>query len=455
MIKLVSFLLIFCTGMLFTACGETTASEPPMEYPESPELPPENPDDPDVEIKDINSTVTAEAIIKGSQWEPQVKEQWFIKAEQDIEKNRRGDMTITVLDASGLPIPDAQVTATMKQHEFNFGGALAPEDLRDSPVKKQKVLDLFNMITFGNAMKWRNDEASMPYTVPVLDWLVENGIKVRGHALIWGAWKNMPDGFEAKYGNNAAALKTVMDERINTKVPFWGDRIYEWDVFNEPSGSYDAMDLCGWGIMDEYLKRVRELEPNIKLYINEYGYLWGATNEKHWTWLNDLLSGFKNNGTPLDGLGIQLYPKAKLDMPSIVANFDRLAQTGLELKITEYGHQQAPENMSDEIKGENYFNVLHAAFANKANTGVIWWGAIGGIIKQNNELTPMGEILAYLAFHKWRTNAKGKTTSDGVFKTRGYYGEYEITVTANGKTKTVPIKLATGGETNFEIRMNE
>ena len=445
--KKIVFFIILCLNVSLAACGDKSTSPDQIEYPKGNDT-----IDNDV-IKDINGTVTAQAIINGSKWEPKVKESWFVKAEQDIEQNRRTDMTVRVLDANNQPIPDAQVTVTMKRHEFNFGGSLAPEDLRDSPVKKQKVLDLFNMITFGNAMKWRNDEASMPYTVPVLNWLVENGIKVRGHNLIWGAWKNMPDGFEEMYKNDPAGLKKAMDERIETKVPFWGDRIYEWDVFNEASGSHDAMDLCGWEIMEEYLHRVRELQPGIKLYLNEYGLLWG-TQEKHWKWVEDLVADYKAKGVPLDGIGIQLYPKAKLDMSSIVAQFDRFAKMGVELKITEYGYQQAPATMSDEIKGENYFNVLHAAFANKANTGVIWWGAIGGIVKQNNELTPMGEILAYLAYHKWWTFATGKTADDGLFKTRGYYGEYEITVATNGKTKTVPVKLLTGGQTNFDIVMN-
>jgi len=109
--------------------------------------------------------------------------------------------------------------------------------------------------------------------------------------------------------------------------------------------------------------------------------------------------------------------------------------------------------MTDEVEGRNYFDVRRAAFANKANTGLIWWGAIGGILKQNNDLTPMGEIFAYLVYHKWWTNVKGKTAGDGTFTTRGYYGEYAITVTANGKTKTVPVQLFTGGQTRFDIVM--
>ena len=439
------FFVFLCTLISFTACGgsNSTPDLPPIDYPDN---------GGSNEIVDINGTVTAQAIINGSKWESKVKDAWLVKAEQDIEKNRRADMTIKVTDASGKPIAGAQVAVTMKRHEYNFGGALAPEDLRDYPARKQKVLDLFNMITFGNAMKWRNDDASMPYTVPVLDWLVANGIKVRGHNLIWGAWANMPDGFQAKYANDPAGLKAAMDERIETKVPFWGDRIYEWDVFNEASGSHDAMDLCGWDIMEEYLRRVHELEPGIKLYINEYGLLWG-TQEKHWEWVENLVADYKSRGVPLDGVGIQLYPKALLDMPSIVKQFDRFAKMGVELKITEYGYQQAPATMTDEVKGENYFNVMHAAFASQANTGLIWWGAIGGILKQNNDLTPMGEILAYLAYHKWWTNAKAKTADDGAFTTRGYYGEYAITVTANGKTKTVPVQLFTGGQTSFDVVM--
>jgi hypothetical protein len=40
-------------------------------------------------------------------------------------------------------------------------------------------------------------------------------------------------------------------------------------------------------------------------------------------------------------------------------------------------------------------------------------------------------------YNKWRTRIKGSTGADGTFRARAYYGDYDVSVSANGKTKTV------------------
>ena len=42
---------------------------------------------------------------------------------------------------------------------------------------------------------------------------------------------------------------------------------------------------------------------------------------------------------------------------------------------------------------------------------------------------------------QWRTELEGKTDSTGKFTTRGFLGDYTITVTHNGKTTTKTASL--------------
>jgi hypothetical protein len=46
---------------------------------------------------------------------------------------------------------------------------------------------------------------------------------------------------------------------------------------------------------------------------------------------------------------------------------------------------------------------------------------------------------------KWWTNTTVDTAADGTAHTRGFLGDYEITVAHGGVTKTVPAKLAKTG----------
>ena len=57
------------------------------------------------------------------------------RIERNIERYRKGDATIAVVDAEGKPIPDATVKVRQTEHEFLFGcnafvlGQLTPDEM--------------------------------------------------------------------------------------------------------------------------------------------------------------------------------------------------------------------------------------------------------------------------------------------------------------------------------------
>ena len=51
----------------------------------------------------------------------------------------------------------------------------------------------------------------------------------------------------------------------------------------------------------------------------------------------------------------------------------------------------------------------------------------------------------------WTRNAKAKTDANGEGAIRGYYGNYDVTVTHNGNTKTVMAAFHPGYENVLEI----
>ena len=412
---------------------------------------------PEGDIIGLNSTITAKTLINGSKFAPKEKEEWMLKAEAEIEKIRKTDMKIKVTDANGNPVPNAQINVEMKKHEFEWGGTVGEQFAQTPAVRKQQFLDMFNAAVFGNWMKWRNDAQNLAATEEILTWLLANDVKVRAHALIWGKWENMPDEMQQKYGNDAAGLKKEMDARIEKWVPYWGNRVTEWDVFNEPWNGDDAMKLCGWGIVDEYILRTKELVPGIKTYINDFGIVDSNRDnrpegENHRKWIYNFMSDLIKRGLPIDGLGIQCHIKSPLTIKQFIERLDKVTELGLEMKITEFSYNDT--SVPKETQAKELYNILTASFANKLVKGFIVWGPWGNIWNFDNSIDPMGEAAAYFFYHKHWTRKSGESDANGMFATRGYYGNYEITVVANGKTKTESIKLSTGGQTNFEIKMN-
>jgi PII-like signaling protein len=58
---------------------------------------------------------------------------------------------------------------------------------------------------------------------------------------------------------------------------------------------------------------------------------------------------------------------------------------------------------------------------------------------------PAQEAYEKLVLSDWMTNAVQQTGADGAIAMRGFLGDYDVTTTANGKSKTVKMKLPKDG----------
>ncbi|MBR5518489.1 MAG: hypothetical protein IKV86_05610, partial [Clostridia bacterium] len=56
-----------------------------------------------------------------------------------------------------------------------------------------------------------------------------------------------------------------------------------------------------------------------------------------------------------------------------------------------------------------------------------------------------------LVYNKWWTEETGVTNENGEFKTRGFFGDYDITVTLNGISKTVSTSCYKGNDNTITI----
>jgi hypothetical protein len=128
---------------------------------------------------------------------------WRAAALERIEKLRKGDLTIRVLDAAGRPVPQAQVKVEQQRHYFRFGTAVPAGALVDTQnpdhVRMQAVIArLFNTVTFENDLKWaaidwgQGEEGQLTTVNRAVDWCRSHEIDVRGHCLLWGSYEHLP-----------------------------------------------------------------------------------------------------------------------------------------------------------------------------------------------------------------------------------------------------------------------
>ena len=363
---------------------------------------------------------------------------WRSEALERIEKIRKGDLTVRVVDASDQPNPNAKVHVTLKRHAFGFGSCVTvnqllgskPDDARYREIVEQN----FNTAVFENDMKWPAMYENIPESTDrALDWLLERGIKVRGHNLVWPSWKWLPEQLR-QYKNDPEDLRRRTAEHITQAVSHFKGKLYQWDVVNEPFTNFELMDLLGGrSVMLDWYKLARAADPACKLYLNDFGILDGSANNPHRKHFFDTLKWMKDSGGNLDGIGIQSHFGSDLPPPEqLIAVLDQFSQLGLPIESTELSL-----NIEDrQLQADYMRDYLIAFFSHPNVNGIMLWGFWEGrhwrpqaaLFARDWTPRPQWNTWRDLVQKQWKTDTDVTTDEQGVARVRGFLGDYDVQV---------------------------
>lgn len=384
---------------------------------------------------------------------------WRAVAAERIEKHRKADLTVTVLDADGQPVPDAKVTVEMTRHAFPFGTAIAVPKLimqnADGDRYRQEILNNFNAGGFESAMKWPFYDVHYPADdiAESLSWLVDHDITVRGHVLMWPSWRWIhPDAIALK--DDLPALRQAIEDWVIAMTTRYRGRVDEWDAVNEAYSNHDILDIFGEEVMVDWYKLAHAANPEATLYINDNEMVTsGGRITKHLVKYKQQIQMLLDHGAPLHGIGVQGHFAAGLSSPEQVwKSLDQLAEFGLPIKVTEFDiNNEDPQLQADFLR-----DFYTAAFAHESVAGIQMWGFWEGqhwrpdaaLFDKDWNLRPHGQAYRDLVYDQWWTQDTGTTNPAGHFTTRGFLGDYRITVTTpDNQTHEATATLAPQGET--------
>ena len=381
--------------------------------------------------------------------------QWRIEALERIERFRKGELQIKVVNRNGDPIKNAAVSAEMVQHEFGFGTAISTRwwlhNLPDSDDYLARMEDLtgdgrsFNIAVFENALKWpaweNNNYLGTPDQVArVVDWLKSNGMRVRGHNLVWPKWRHLPDDLQT-HRNDPGWIENRIRRHIAEEAGWDGIKgmIDEWDVINEMVHCTDLRNVFGTeDIYADWLKWTAEADSDAALFLNEYSIISGGGNDVNsQTRFKEILQRLIDLEAPLHGIGIQGHMNSDFTPPAkVVQILQDFSSFGLDIDITEYDASGAEE----DIAADYMRDILIAAFSVPQVRNFLMWGFWDGahwhndapIFRRDWSLKPSGEAFIEWVFNRWWTNTSGETSRDGIFSTRAFYGLYDVTAEYGG-----------------------
>ena len=243
---------------------------------------------------------------------------WRQEAWNRIEKYRKEDISVEVVDAGGNPVKNASIGIKMTENEFMFGAALCESETLDGYLDlntlRGQTLDGFmdkdmNTGVVADMLKAAgvvNTDASSG--IKMVNEYLSRGKRTRGHTLYWDKESLMPFN-RSKEMTYQEIYKQTMDY-VRPLVYTMKGSLTQWDVLNEP---HDSQDIRGryhtTRLYTDLFKEVKKIDPEVKLYVNETG-MEGkpskSTQDRIPQFLN-IVKQMQTEGAQIDGIGIQAH----------------------------------------------------------------------------------------------------------------------------------------------------
>jgi endo-1,4-beta-xylanase len=387
---------------------------------------------------------------------------WRAQAVERIERHRKDDFAIEVVDAAGRPVVGAQVHVAMTRHAFGFGSAVTAQMLaaetEDGRRYREIVQQYYNKVVFENDLKWRPwliaaSNTHQTYRRQWLDtafaWLADRDIAVRGHYLIWAPLERrwQPEDYTQRPDD----LRRDTLAHVEEKALAVGERVAEWDAINHIAGwgTTYADVFGGNAIYAEIIRRGRKLVPNVEMWVNEGQILTsGMRHEEYLAIVGDLVK----RGAAPDGVGFMGHfaDGTLTPMQVVYQRMDAYARIVPRLQLTEFDVDVG----IDEILQADYLrDVMTLAFSHPHCEAIVMWGFWEGrhwkphaaLYRRDWSIKPAGQAWKDLVFGDWWTDTRGQSDQAGRFTARGFHGQYTVTVRRGGTTATQEATLAPGG----------
>lgn len=239
---------------------------------------------------------------------------------------------------------------------FKIGTAVSHEGILSEPAYVEILKRDFNSITSTYTMKmnviWAGGdrtEFDYSYADILVNFAIQNNMRVHGHTLIWSQDNVIPDWVKA-LDLDREGWTDLMKEYITAVVTYYAGKVASWDVVNEAFNNDDGnlrgskpgddntfwYDKVGEDFMSIAFHTAKEAltaagDTECKLFYNDYMF---ANDDKRINMLAHLKQ-MKDNGVPIDGIGLQMHYDVRPDYPQLKKAFTEVAALGVLVHASE------------------------------------------------------------------------------------------------------------------------
>lgn len=298
-----------------------------------------------------------------------------------IDASMKADKSffVRVADPSEFDIPGERLRALADARSFKFGYAsvLRWYNMPDADLYAATAAQDFNIVTTENSLKWGLvNPLPEQYRWDAADELVrfakQNDMVIHGHPLVWH--RQLPQWVQKlKPEDRRNAMLKFIREVVNR----YNNDIQIWDVVNEAleeDGSFRQstwFDAMGSSYIASAFKQARLYSRNGELLYNDYDVAWENAKSDA---MYSLVQSLRASDTPINGVGFQMHlTTAFTDYDSVERNFQRFADLGLDIYITELDIGIV-DGGSEQQQAEAYRKVLSLCLNQPACQAYQIWG---------------------------------------------------------------------------------
>jgi len=443
-------------------------------------------------FNDVEKASHADKALNCSLWAGERLE--LEKAKQDIEKYRKQDVILRIVDGQDNPLSNSTVMYSQTSHDFLYGfQSYKPSYMETATILKDAGFNLavvafdWNLIepTKGKYV-WRFVENQQSFDV-----LIQLGYKIKASPIFYLDSSQFPDWATQLSLNELEEAVLHFTSNITTRYHEIID-IYEVSIeancYSEETGPVNVSLVQYVEILKSVVQLIRNIDPKAELNVNvleDLGREVYAEVENMSKWAmgpHEFLLFLDQQNVDYDIVHIQHRPgyyheevgltDIIFDLAELSSMLDCYGDLGKKIQLGEleipsvhlddmsnWWHRKWDDDLQAEY-GKNFYTI---AFSKPYVKSIVWYSVLRSCISedpdpQESDLfdpdhnpKPVLLVLKELITKNWTTTGQATTNEDGIITFRGFAGNYNISIPE--KEYTTTIHVTEGGNNNFTVTL--
>ena len=354
---------------------------------------------------------------------------WVTDTQQRIDRLRKTEVRVVVLDARGEPVRDATVRIDQQRHAFPLGFTLTEAQWPAGIATQQPVWRCFNAVSLDPLTDWArvapDADATPDFEAArrMVDQAKRAGMRVRFGGVISGDLGRNPAWVGER---RPAELPELLHARLARALRDVNGAVTHYDLYTNALDHDFIENLLGTAVLRGLFERAGALAPDASIGMRFEDCLLGARLRR----MVRRVIAMDRDFIPIDVVALEHRVTGHLVQARLARALDWLGRLQMDVVLVGLelgGNGPASAAFNAEV-------MLRTAFASP-NVKGIWLGPVHGdetgapnaaLFDEAGVPTKVGQVVDRLFNNTWRTDKSAQTDARGNVQTTVFAGVHEI-----------------------------